>query len=53
MDMGCHLVDTARYLFGEIQAVTATTGRLGKHGVGEDLAMLAVEFAGGALVGST
>ena len=49
MDMGCHLVDTARYLFGEIQSVTATTGRFGKYGVGEDAAMLTVGFASGAL----
>ncbi len=30
MDMGCHLVDTARYLFGEIQTVSATIGRFGQ-----------------------
>ena len=29
MDMGCHLVDTARYLIGEIQTVSATIGRFG------------------------
>jgi predicted dehydrogenase len=49
MDMGCHLVDTARYLIGEIQTVSATIGRFGRWGVGEDVAMLAVYFAGGAL----
>ena len=30
MDMGCHLVDTARYLMGEIQSVSATIGRFGR-----------------------
>ena len=49
MDMGCHLVDAARYLIGEIQTVSATTGRFGRSNVGEDVAMLAVYFAGGAL----
>jgi predicted dehydrogenase len=49
MDMGCHLVDTARYLVGEIQTISATTGRFGRWGAGETVAMLAVYFAGGAL----
>jgi predicted dehydrogenase len=49
MDMGCHLVDTARYLIGEIQTVSATIGRFGRGNVGEDMAMLSVYFAGGSL----
>ena len=49
MDMGCHLVDTARYLMGEIQSVSATIGRFGADNIGEDVAMLAVSFASGAL----
>ena len=49
MDMGCHLVDTARYLMGEIEAVSATIGRFGRENRGEDVAMLAVSFASGAL----
>ena len=49
MDMGCHLVDTARYLMGEIQSVSATIGRFGSDNIGEDVAMLAVSFANGAL----
>ncbi len=49
MDMGCHLVDTARYLMGEIETVAATIGRFGQRTVGEDLAMLTVTFASGAL----
>jgi D-apiose dehydrogenase len=49
MDMGCHLVDTSRYLFGEIRQVSAVIGRFGQRTVGEDLAMLTLHFAGGAL----
>ncbi len=49
MDMGCHLVDTARYLMGEIESVSATIGRFGRENRGEDVAMLAVSFASGAL----
>jgi predicted dehydrogenase len=49
MDMGCHLVDTARYLFGEIQSISATIGRFGSVNIGEDLAMLTVSFEGGAI----
>jgi predicted dehydrogenase len=48
-DMGCHLVDTARYLFGEIEAVSATIARFGQVNIGEDVATLAVQFVGGAL----
>src|SRR5207248_11210583 len=39
----------ARDLIGEIQTVSATIGRFGRWGVGEDIAMLAVYFAGGTL----
>ena len=49
MDMGCHLIDTARYLMGEIESVSATTGRFGRENRGEDVAMLAVSFGSGAL----
>jgi predicted dehydrogenase len=49
MDMGCHLVDTARYLLGEIRSVTATIGRFGQQTVGENVAMLSLSFADGAL----
>jgi predicted dehydrogenase len=49
MDVGCHLVDTARYLFGEIETVAATMGRFGRRNRGEDLAMLTVTFSGGAI----
>jgi predicted dehydrogenase len=49
LEMGCHLVDTARYLIGEIQTVSAALGRYGRNSVGEDVAMLHVYFAGGCL----
>jgi predicted dehydrogenase len=49
MDMGCHLIDTARYLMGEITSVSATTGRFGRENVGEDLATLVVSFANGGV----
>src|SRR5207248_1856848 len=39
----------ARDLIGEIQTVSATIGRFDRRGVGEDVAMLAVYFAGGTL----
>ena len=48
-EMGCHLIDTARYLFGEIAAVTATYRRFGEGHAGEDAAALTVEFASGTL----
>src|SRR5262245_47269401 len=49
LEMGCHLVDTARYLIGEIQTVAATLGRHGRNSVGEDVAMLTIYFAGGSM----
>jgi predicted dehydrogenase len=49
MDVGCHLVDAARYLMGEVDSVSATVGRFGCWTVGEDVAMLALAFAGGTL----
>ena len=49
MEMGCHLIDTARYLFGEIRAVSATLARLGEGHPGEDVATLSLHFVSGAL----
>jgi D-apiose dehydrogenase len=49
LEMGCHLVDTARYLIGEIQTVSATLGKFGRQSIGEDVAMLSLQFAGGCL----
>lgn len=49
MDMGCHLIDTSRYLFGEVASVAATLGRFGPGHPGEDVASLALRFEGGAI----
>ena len=49
MEMGCHLVDAARYLIGEVQTVHAVAGRFGKGHIGEDVATLSLYFAGGVL----
>lgn len=49
LEMGCHLVDTARYVLGEVATVTATLGRFGPGHLGDDLATLSLEFEGGAL----
>lgn len=48
MEMGCHLVDTARFLFGEIARVTAQTWRSGRGHPGEDVASLLLDFETGA-----
>jgi predicted dehydrogenase len=47
-EMGPHLIDTARYLLGEVTSVTAVLGRFGTGHPGEDLATLALHFATGA-----
>lgn len=49
MDMGSHVIDVARFLIGEVQTVRATTARFGQGHLGEDLATLSLEFAGGVL----
>lgn len=49
MEMGCHLVDTARYLLGEVRSVSATVGRFGAGHPGEDLATLTLRFTSGAV----
>jgi len=48
-EMGCHLIDTARFLMGEIESVSARTGRFGLENRGEDVATLQVGFANGSL----
>jgi predicted dehydrogenase len=48
-EMGPHPIDAARYLMGEVNAVTATLGRFGPGHAGEDVAMLALAFESGAL----
>jgi predicted dehydrogenase len=49
LEMGCHLVDSARYLMGEVRSVSATIGRFGTGHVGDDVATLSLQFASGAL----
>jgi len=49
LEMGCHLVDTARFLIGEVETVSALLGRFGSHSIGEDVALLSLQFAGGCL----
>jgi predicted dehydrogenase len=49
LEMGCHLVDTSRYLFGEVKAVSAVTARFGSGHPGEDVATLSLQFESGAL----
>ena len=49
MDMGCHLIDCARFLMGEVASVSAAMGRFGPANAGEDVAMLMLRFESGAL----
>jgi predicted dehydrogenase len=49
LEMGCHLIDTARYLLGEVATVSATLGHFGAGHPGEDLATLSLQFNSGAL----
>lgn len=48
-DMGCHLIDTARFLMGEIRSVSATAGRMSRHSRGEDVATVCLRFENEAL----
>jgi predicted dehydrogenase len=41
-EMGCHLIDTARFLLGEVATVFATLGRFGSGHVGEDMTTLSL-----------
>jgi D-apiose dehydrogenase len=49
LEMGCHLVDTSRFLIGEVETVSAALGKFGSHSIGEDVATLSLQFAGGCL----
>jgi predicted dehydrogenase len=49
LEMGCHLIDTARYLLGEVRSVATTVGRFGDGHVGDDLAVVSLQFESGAL----
>lgn len=46
-EAGIHFIDTFRFLFGEITAVTADLRRLNPAIAGEDAAVLLLDFAGG------
>lgn len=48
-EMGPHLVDTARYLMGEVAAVSAIVGRFGHGHAGDDVATLTLWFRSGAV----
>ena len=47
-DLGIHLIDIARFLFGEVQTVSASTRRVNPHIRGEDVATLLMRHQGGA-----
>jgi predicted dehydrogenase len=49
LEMGCHLVDTARFLIGEVEAVFAALGKFGSDSIGEDVATLSLRFRGGCM----
>ena len=48
-EMGCHLIDTARFLMGEIEEVSARLGHFGLENEGEDIATLLIGFESGAM----
>jgi predicted dehydrogenase len=49
LEMGPHLIDTARYLAGDVRSVSATIARAGDGHPGDDVATLSLRFASGAL----
>jgi D-apiose dehydrogenase len=48
-EMGPHLVDTARFLMGEVSAVSATLGTFGPGHAGDDVGQLSLRFESGAV----
>jgi predicted dehydrogenase len=48
-EMGPHVADTARYLLGEVESVSAELGRFGPGHLGEDVATVSLRFRSGAL----
>jgi D-apiose dehydrogenase len=48
-EMGPHLIDTARYLMGEVSSVSAVLGCFGPGHPGDDVAQLSLRFSSGAL----
>jgi predicted dehydrogenase len=49
-DMGSHILDVARFLFGEAEAVHCRTARVHAHITGEDVATLTLHMRSGATV---
>ncbi len=50
LEMGCHLIDTARFLLGdEVATVSAALGKFGNQTLGEDVATLSLRFTGGCM----
>ena len=50
MDIGTHILDTARFLFGEAQSLYCLTGRVNQGIRGEDVATVMMTMDGGATV---
>jgi predicted dehydrogenase len=48
MDVGIHLLDVARFLFGEVTRISCTTQRVNPRVKGEDVATMLLEHASGA-----
>lgn len=48
-EMGPHLIDTARYLMGEVSHVAAVVDRFGDGHIGDDAATLTLRFADGGV----
>jgi predicted dehydrogenase len=49
-DMGSHILDVARFLFGEAESLYCQTGRVHHHIKGEDVATVMLEMRSGATV---
>jgi predicted dehydrogenase len=49
LDLGIHLIDVARFLFGDVVTLAARTGTINPAVRGEDTAMLLLDHAGGAV----
>lgn len=49
-DVGTHILDVTRFLFGEVKALYCTTRRVNPHIRGEDVATVMMQTRGGATV---
>jgi D-apiose dehydrogenase len=47
-DLGIHILDIARYLLGDVTAITTRTARINPKIAGEDVATMLLDHAGGA-----